>query len=340
LASSSEALSSAARNLNDAVREYRVAQGVARWKAHNASDAVQIDAATPGPVAHFVRTVAQNEWRRVGDGASASQAAVFVYFDTSSIPGAAVPNQRRLVEPRRPADVWYALPEITDGERCVVLVRVRTAAPAQLAHLRERSLLGPCAFFAAFGKPGRAVHQWLEATGYRAASLPDWDKPHAPNADAGAIYALQPEASRCLTGQAGACAAAVRVGATSRPVTRIVSGNSIGEGSSGKALLLGEASPRFLADAVREFGRPRFARVWTSDAPLDSAFAGALNVSLTEWTTRWLARSYGSPQRVSVIRRQDLIWATLLIPVLIVIAARKRERVLVEWVRLIPGTAT
>jgi hypothetical protein len=340
LASSSEALSSAARDLNDALREYRVVQGVARWKAHHASDAVQIDAATPAPVADFVRTVAQNEWRRAGEGASASHAAVFVYFDTSSVPGSAAPNQRRLVEPRRPADVWYALPEITDGERCVVLVRVRTAAPTQLAHLRERSLLGPCAFFAAFGKPGRAVHQWLEATSYRAASLPDWDKPHAPSVDAGAVYALQPETSRCLTGQASACAAAVRVGAASGTVTRIVSGNSAGEGSSGKALLLGDASPRFLADAVREFGRPRFARFWTSDAPLDSAFAAASNVSLTEWTTRWLVRSYGSPRPVSVIRLQDLLWAALLIPVLIVIAARKRERVLVERVRLIPGTAT
>ena len=334
MSSSVEALSVAAADLNDAVRDYRVAQGVARWKAHKSADPLQIDAGTPAPVADFVRTVAEGEWRRVGDGASANHAAVFVYFDTSTIAGVASPHNRRTAEPRRTADVWYALPEITDGERCVVLVRIRTSALAQLANLRDRSLLGPCAYFAAFGKPGPAVHRWLEATNYRAVRAPDWDRPRAPAVDEVALYTLNPEASRCLTGQPGSCGRVLRRDAAPGVTARVVDGNSSGESIKHRTLLLGEASPRFLADAVREFGRPRFSQFWTSRAPLDSAFAAAANVSLDEWTVRWLERSYGKPQRLAAVRLHDVLWLAVLFPLVVLIAARRRERVLVERLRL------
>jgi hypothetical protein len=163
LTSHIEALMTAARDRNDAVRSYRVSRALARWHAQRSTDAVQIDASVPAPVAEFMRSTVQEQWQRAGNLASSTHAGVFVYFDTSAIP---MPPAResRSVDVRRTADVWYALPQITDGARCVVLVRVRSAAIAQLTPLRERSLLGPCAYYAAFGQPGPNVRRWLEAT--------------------------------------------------------------------------------------------------------------------------------------------------------------------------------
>ena len=336
MSSSVEALTAAAADLNDAVRDYRVTQGLARWKAHKSSDAVQIDAATPAPVADFMRTVAEDAWRRAGTRASANHAAIFVYFDTSTITRVGSPNNRRTAEPRLFADVWYALPGITDGERCVVLVRVRVPAVEQLKQIRDQSLLGPCAYFAAFGKPGPAVHQWLEATNYRGVRFPDWDKARAPAIDESPLYTLNPEASHCLTGEASGCARALNRYAVAGPAVRVVDGNTSAERSRRRTLHLGEASPRFLADAVRELGPARFTQFWASSAPLDSAFASAANVSIDQWTAQWLERSYGKPQRLAAIRLRDVLWLAVLTPVLVLVAASRRERVLVERLRLSP----
>jgi hypothetical protein len=98
--------------------------------------------------------------------------------------------------------------------------------------------------------------------------------------------------------------------------------------------MLGDASSRFLADAVRELGSARFAQFWTSSAPLESAFAGAANVSLDEWTARWLEHSYGKRQRSPAIRMPEILWLVVLLPLLVVIAASKREWVLSERFRL------
>lgn len=340
MAASVEALVAATSERNDAIRDYRVAQGIARWKANGSADAVQIDASTPAPIGDFMRAVAQAEWRRAGSQASPRHAAVFVYFDTSTIAGGATPNGHRTAELRRPADVWFALPEVTDGERCVVLVRVRVPSVAQITHLGERSLLGPCAYFAAFGKPGPSVHRWLEATNYRAARYPDWDRPRAPSVDVAAVYSLGPEAIRCRTGKSGGCATALRTTGASGVPSRVIDGNSSGDGGRRRTVLLGDASPRFLADAVREFGSDRFAQFWTSSAPIESAFAGAANVSLDEWTARWLERSYGKQQGPPAIRLPDLLWLAVLLPLFVLISAGKRERVLTERLRLAPVSST
>ena len=335
-----EALTGAASELNDAVRDYRVAQGVARWKAARVRDAVQIDANTPAPIAHFMRTIANDQWRRVSNDASAEHAAVFVYFDTSTIAGAASPNNRRTAEPRRPADVWYALPEVTDGERCIVLVRVRVSAVAQLTQIGEHSLLGPCAYFAAFGKPGPAVHQWLEATNYRATRVADWDRPRAVATDESALYTLDAEASRCLAREPRACARALRRAAATGVPTSAVDGNTLGEGSRHRTLILGDASPRFLADVVRDLGSLRFAQFWASSAPLDSAFADVAHVPLDEWTAQWLERSYGKPQGLAEIQLRDVLWLVVVLPLLVSLGAGRRERVLVERLRVSPTSSS
>jgi hypothetical protein len=286
-----------------------------------------------------MRSTVQEQWQRAGNLASSTHAGVFVYFDTSAIP---MPPAResRSVDVRRTADVWYALPQITDGERCVVLVRVRSAAIAQLTPLRERSLLGPCAYYAAFGQPGPNVRRWLEATDYRGARQPDWDRPRAPAVDASAIYALGSEAGRCLTGSRAHCRKAIGgvPGDTTR--IRVVDGNSSGEARGGRTIALGEASTRFLADAVRELGPSRFASFWSSNMSTDSAFLAASGVSLDQWTAQWLERSYGAPRSMRVVRARDLLWLAVALPLLVLIATGRRERVLTERFRLATGEAS
>jgi hypothetical protein len=104
--------------------------------------------------------------------------------------------------------------------------------------------------------------------------------------------------------------------------------------------MLGDASPRFLADAVRELGSDRFAQFWTSSAAIESAFAGAANVSLDDWTARWLERSYGKQHGRPAIRLPDLLWLTVLLPLFVLISAGRRERVLTERLRLARVSST
>jgi hypothetical protein len=93
---------------------------------------------------------------------------------------------------------------------------------------------------------------------------------------------------------------------------------------------LGEEEARFLADAVRDLGPDRFARFWRSDAAPEVAFAAAGAADLIPWTGAWVARTYGgAPQRPTPGVR-DLTWLAVTIPLLVVAAGRRRERVLSE----------
>ena len=203
----------------------------------------------------------------------------------------------------------------------------------------ERSLLGPCAFYAAFGKPGAAVQRWLAATGFRPARLPDWDKPHAPAVDPAAIYALSNDAGRCLTGPVASCLSALGVNAQPDDATYLIDGNSLGDNARTRPIALGSTEPRFLADAVRELGPRRFKQFWTSSAALEAAFASASGSSLDRWTARWLQASYGTRRQPPMVGRRDLLWLAIALPLLIVIAASKRERVLTERFRLAPAAS-
>ena len=90
-----------------------------------------------------------------------------------------------------------------------------------------------------------------------------------------------------------------------------------------------------LADAVHDLGPERFARFWRSDASTAEAFEAAAGIPLEVWTRRWLVRTYGDARGDPVPRPADLLWLAAALPALLVIAARPRERLLVErlWER-------
>ena len=53
------------------------------------------------------------------------------------------------------------------------------------------------------------------------------------------------------------------------------------------------ATAHFLSDVVREVGLDSFREFWTSDLPIDRAFASVVGRDIGEWTSDWLAERIG-----------------------------------------------
>jgi hypothetical protein len=51
----------------------------------------------------------------------------------------------------------------------------------------------------------------------------------------------------------------------------------------------------YLADMVAHFGRERFERFWTSDAPLEQAFEQAMGEPIEQYTMKWAQARVGVP---------------------------------------------
>jgi hypothetical protein len=60
---------------------------------------------------------------------------------------------------------------------------------------------------------------------------------------------------------------------------------------------LGWTSQVYLADMVNDLGADRFQRFWSSDLPVDGAFAAAMEVPLDQWTMRWARAQVGAAER-------------------------------------------
>lgn len=204
------------------------------------------------------------------------------------------------------ATVWTLPPSATDGHTCLVLAALPARIPPaawSLEYGRGSRLLGPCAFYAAFGAPGARIQQWLTHGGVRYALSANW---HQVNyeVDQTATLGTTPfewytgsfDFVACRTGQVRRCARMVtdpaaalafrlRVGAVTLPgaMESWISSRGLGRSTPGD---------RFLADLVVAFGPDRFARFWHSAAAPDSAFVQAFGTPLSGWTHQWVEASY------------------------------------------------
>ncbi len=208
----------------------------------------------------------------------------------------------------------YVLPYGTDGRTCVAslslgwdlrrLGRAREEPPPREVIVDFlRNTLGACAYYAAFGQPGPAIEQWLEARFFDLAGQARWASqpppPPGPEASAAALldalttgrddrFGASFDALGCASGELGACRRAL-FGPVStnpsryRPHMRgmVVDLDFFFEGRG----FYGGRS--YLADMVREIGRERFMKFWRSALPPDSAFAAATGTSIERWTVRW-----------------------------------------------------
>src|SRR6184192_2878198 len=124
----------------------------------------------------------------------------------------------------------YLFPDSSDRTTCVALIPAwrwtgTLAVQPQVRHQRVedmlRTALGPCAFYAAYGTPGRGVRHWLAKRGYDLARVPLWDRerPERPQDSFvmyqdgtrwwwGSVYRFPVTAMGCPAGCALSCRAA------------------------------------------------------------------------------------------------------------------------------------
>jgi len=205
------------------------------------------------------------------------------------------------------------LPSATDGRMCVVRLPIdwslrwmlRSAEAPSVEQLDPwlRQAVGPCAFYAAFGRPGPVIEEWLQRGGFDLATDVSWAHPAAvrtrfesgPSTDAErlarAIMFWQLDdrygsldAVACYAGDVSRCRTALFP--TAFPRDRQEPAGVVVRWWWGRRGGLYQGQ-EYLADLVREMGRERFQAFWSSPAPVDAAFQAAMGQPIEVWTARW-----------------------------------------------------
>jgi len=254
-------------------------------------------------------------WDRLGLGSGDVRVGVAILFDaTIQQPGTPVRFPLRA-----PA---YLLPPASDGHTCLALLpfsqythRELFATAAGVSRRLQAWLasgLGPCAFYAAFGRPGPAVERWLVARRFDLGYEAGWDRPldrrerraawmwdfGGPEGQSywASVYAFDFDGVACAAGRVERCTAA------------LFDTTAAARRGDGGGLLVTTpwwrrrdivAGDWLLSDLVRERGRERFARFWRSSLPPERAFAAALETPIGEWTRRWQLEILGRPLPVA-----------------------------------------
>jgi hypothetical protein len=228
------------------------------------------------------------------------------------------------------SDIAFGPPPPGTSGACLTVVRI--ALPPRQANvqteIRARALsapmLGLCAYYAAFGPPGRGVAAWLEARDYDVARA-SWtldDRMPAQKLKA-SHYILHPlhrvagedeqlstsplavALQRCTDGEASACRDLVLAPGL-RPGTPTHDGSTLPSAPAAAGTveyfeLTTESSrsvtDRFLAALVANDGRGRFERFWKSDADAPIAFERAMGQPLGDWVRTWVHHTIGNTVR-------------------------------------------
>jgi hypothetical protein len=209
-------------------------------------------------------------------------------------------------------------------------------------------LLGPCAFYEAYGTPGPAIDRWLAGGAWKFGSSPSLDARYdswddgadhwwTPVWGRSAGWPLRrystPLGYRCTAGEADACKRAVldpnsdpnartkvRVGAD-RVLQREFDRNEYG-------VTMGPYEPTFLAEMAASLGPEKFRQFWTSDKPVEEAFRAATSQDIGNWTVNWAKSVYGSPRLGPGMSTTSYAWSVILIVVGLAgatVAGRRRQ---------------
>ena len=211
-------------------------------------------------------------------------------------------------EGRRWSQPIYVLPTALDGT-CAVLVtidwqvgwlrRASSNIPGTNLDPWLRETLGPCLYYAAFGRPGPQIDAWLKDRYFKIANSADWTSAprtflmrEQPGAFDMLVSDMSFDALACTGGQLARCGTAVAQ--THREGFRMfVARPTFSAGVVHRAYWPRNFpfDDRYLSELVREQGREKFARFWTSSAPVDSAFVAAFDQPIEQWTLKW-ARTF------------------------------------------------
>jgi len=307
------------------------------------SESADVAIATP-PLADSAIHVA---WRQLGLGETKVKVAVIIQWATLS-----AARDRPLSEEGSYA---YLAPDSTDRTTCIAVVslvrywtrvfardpRVRVQVPFDVVVQSLKAGLGPCAFYAAYGTPGKSVRGWLVSRGWDLAlTLDAGARGRQANSLFGmadprygwyweAIYSLPPTAVACLASRPEGCRAAVLAGASDDPVIPVPDIVSMDRRWWTRVPRLVEGG-RFLGDVARAVGRDRFLSFWTSPLPVDTALAAALKRPVGEWTADW-QRDFVEPIRLGPVPPLGgvtiaLLIAALAVAVVAITASRRQVR--------------
>lgn len=306
-----QALAEEWRNADAAVRLLEERQRVKRDSLGAGPTIVFRGATLPPSSVRDVETAMDSVWRALGLGETKVRVTLVIELQGPRSADTPTPLQDR---------VAYLTPDSTDRTTCMaslpagsywtlVILGKRDARHEGFGRLAQwlQAGLGPCAFYAAYGTPGRPVGSWLAAR--------NWDVGRylGSNGIAGewfssldlmnrrffwfwdAVYSLPPATVACLAGRRSGCRAAVLAGAADEgtiPIPNVI----LVERRWWRVqhLLPGE---RYLGDVARTVGRDRFLSFWTSGQPVDTALAAALKRPVGEWTADW-ERGFVSPIRL------------------------------------------
>lgn len=232
------------------------------------------------------------------------------------------------------------LPPATDGHLCAVAIpvewtlrwMVRSPEPPRPDQLQPwlRNGLGPCAFYAAFGRPGAGVEGWLLARGFDLAIDMDWISPPGADTEFNQGVGVAPklrvrpfwerddrygaslDAVACNAWNLARCHAALFDPDTAvlyRERRRDPPGVITRSWWRSRGPLYGGSS--YLADLVRTVGRERFQAFWSSPAPVDSAFLSGVGTPIEVWTARWEGERMGALPLGSRIRPLSVLLGLL-----------------------------
>lgn len=221
--------------------------------------------------------------------------------------------------PLEASSITYLLPDTSNRTLCVARVVenlgwrnaiLRGSAGPQDEWLRRwlKGLLGPCAFFAAYGTPSKSVRSWLENRGFDLALYPNWDESPSSSGSASAIPQLGSDrrwsweyiyhqsfpAVACIAGRASGCREAVLAGAGDERQPSLPSIIATDRGFWRRQRLI--SSTTYLSRVAHEIGRDRFLEFWTSPLPVDSALSRALRQPVGDWTAAWQRRLLGGAE--------------------------------------------
>lgn len=284
----------------------RLKQGVSQRRIHDSRPRIVFSSETSvAPAAvQMVASAMDTVWRDLGLGETKVQVAVVI-----EMWGAGGSAHQPKAEHDR---VTYLTPDSTDRTTCIAFLPAgpywtRIVSGERPPQFDSRQVvgwlkagLGPCAFYAAFGTPGRPVRRWLAARNWDVALRLEGDQPSEGSGRTNwlgdprfgwfweAVYSFPPATVACFGGRSHGCRTAVLAGAAQDrdiPVPQIVLAER--RWWRTQQLLPGE---RYLSDVARAVGRDRFQRFWTSALPVDTALAAALKHPVGEWTQQWQRR--------------------------------------------------
>ncbi|MBK8645261.1 MAG: hypothetical protein IPN16_01670 [Gemmatimonadetes bacterium] len=212
------------------------------------------------------------------------------------------------------------------GEPCTLLLTVRNLNRDRIVATLSsgRGVLGPCAFFVAFGLPGAALRAHLDSAQWNPAAFARWNDAADDDEEARQPWSdLSANGARCLARGDAACARtwseATHHGRwlfdDERPTAVVAAQRLVGPlpWHSVHGSALGVRQGLALSDLVREVGPAKFGEAWRRDVPVDAVFHSLVGMDESAWLSRWLARSYARVSPSPRPARAETTWWLLVV---------------------------